>query len=451
VSASTHVLVVDDERFVRESLSELLRHEGFRVDAASDVKRALELLASKRIDVIVSDLSMPGRGGAELLVESRGRTPPVPVVLVTGVGTVSDAVAAMKSGAFDFLQKPVDPDELVLVVRRAAEHKALVSEVHALRERVKGLGRTARLVGGSSAMARVREAIAKVAKSRTSVLIRGESGTGKELAAEEIHRQSDRASEALVRVDCAASDAEAFESELFGQRRGTAPAIEERAGRIALADGGTLLLDAVELLRPTAQARLNRVLETGEYQLAGDERVRMSDVRAIAISNVDLAERVKNGAFRSDLYYRLAVFPLEMPPLRARKEDIPEIAAHLRGNDRALANEALEVLASYDWPGNVRELSNVLERARIVAGDAALDAELLRTILESAAPVASSGASRDLNLRGNLDAREKQILLQALERSRGKKKEAANLLGIDARNLGYYLRKHRINESSSES
>ncbi|HVS11736.1 MAG TPA: sigma-54 dependent transcriptional regulator [Planctomycetota bacterium] len=469
------VLVVDDEAYVRDSLSEVLQAEGMRPHAVDGARAAIEFLSRKRVDVIVTDLRMPSGDGMMLLEESRSLGAAIPILVITGVGTVGEAVQAIKAGAFDFLQKPVDPEELAVLVRRAAEHRRLVGEVASLRSEVQDRQVSRQLVGSSLAMESVRAAIRQVAPTEATVLITGESGTGKELAAEEIHRSSARARGPLVRVSCAALPPERFERVFFGERfervflgeraegpSGEGPPSEER-GRFAEAEGGTLVLDEVGALQPGAQARLLRVLETGEFQPLGESRVRVADVRVIATSNADLAAQVEAGRFRRDLLYRLAVFPIEMPPLRAHKEDLAEIARHLLerphrlpraralGAPVDLGGEALDVLASYDWPGNVRELSNVLERAAIISGAEPLRAELLRDLLEANAPPPEPRAPAELNLRKNLDALERGLVLKAVAVTRGKKKEACELLGIDPRNLGYYLRKHAITDEELRS
>jgi DNA-binding NtrC family response regulator len=455
----SHILIVDDERFVRDSLAEMLSAEGFRVATASNGAEALKQLSSGSFDAIVSDLRMQKGDGLQLLSEAKSRAIETPIVLITGVGTVAEAVAAMKAGAFDFLQKPVEAEELTLAVRRAVEHKRLLSEVQHLRDRARSERETASLVGGSVAMNAVRARIAQVAPTDATVLLTGESGTGKELAANEIHRTSRRAPSPIVRVSCAAIPAELFESELFGHRKGAfAGATLEREGRFAEAEGGTLVLDEVGALAKPTQATLLRVLETGEYQVLGESGARFASARVIAITNEDLAAAVKNNAFRADLYYRLNVFPIEMPPLRAHIEDVREIAEHLlariAGPARRLDTQAVEVLASYGWPGNVRELRNVMERAVILYGASSrsspsspsyIDASLVRSLLE-AGPSTPPAGRAELHLRRNLDAVEREILLRALAASQGKKKEAAQLLGIDPRNLGYYLRKHAISD-----
>ena len=455
MAARARILLVDDERYVRDSLVELLSIEGYACAAAGSMPEALELLGSFAPAVVLTDLSMPSGDGLELLAAIRRAGSHVPVVLMTGVGTVRDAVAAIQGGAYDFLQKPVDASQLRLVLRRAVEHQELVREVRNLREVARpGGGRE--LVGGSAAMARVRQLIEQVAATDATVLVTGESGTGKELVAEHLHLRSARARKPLVRVNCAAIPTTLFESEFFGHRRGAfSGAVADRTGRFAEAEGGTIVLDEIGTLPGEMQAKLLRVLENGEYQVVGESRTRVSDARVIALTNEALAERVQKGEFRADLYYRLAVFPIAMPPLRAHREDIPEIAVALLGTTLAriggFGPGAVEVLASHDWPGKVRELRNLLERAAIVGGNGPLDAGLLRALIEPAlagtAPASALSGGDDFHLRHNLDALEKQLLQRALEKCEGRKKDAAALLGIDARNMGYYLRKHGLSES----
>ncbi|MCC7012453.1 MAG: sigma-54-dependent Fis family transcriptional regulator [Planctomycetes bacterium] len=454
--ARARILIVDDERYVRESLSEMLSAEGYACAVAGSLSEALEQLGPSGAQVVVSDLKMPGGDGIELLTALRKQGATLPVLMMTGVGTVSDAVRAVQAGAYDFLQKPVDVEQLLLQLARAVEHQALVSEVKSLRDRTRDASPHREIVGSSPAIARVRELIEQVAATDATVLVTGESGTGKELVAEHIHRKSPRASRPLVRVNCAAIPSTLFESEFFGHRRGAfSGAVADRVGRFAEAQGGTLVLDEIGTLPPEMQAKLLRVLENGEYQVVGESRTRIADARVLALTNEALPERVQRAEFRADLFYRLNVFPIAMPPLRAHKEDIAAIAGvSLEGIvgrrglgaelSTRLAADALEVLCSYDWPGNVRELRNVIERAVILAGGRELDAALFRALLEPSFSVSGATASDDCHLRRNLDALEKQLIQRALERCEGRKKEASGLLGIDARNLGYYLRKHGL-------
>ena len=438
-----HVLIVDDEEFVRDSLEEILRSKGLATSAAAGAQEAVRFLEKRDCDAIVTDLRMPQGDGLSLLHEARRRGVTIPIVMITGVGTVGEAVQALQAGAFDFLQKPVQPAELVRVVTRAIEHYGLQRELQQLRGTVASLRRAEALVGSSPAMVALREQLARLAATDSTVLISGETGTGKELCAREIHDRSARARRLLVRLDCASFSGSA----------------EELGLRLAEARGGTLLLDDVGALRPEAQAVLARLAERGEYEEPGGA-LRTADVRLIATTSEDLAARVRAGRLRAELFHRLDVVPLRPPPLREHLEDIPEIAAQqlshaqLGGKSRELAPDAIEVLASHEWPGNVRELRNVLERALIVAGAGALTGDVFRSILEpvlaqppARAPDSSLARLTEFNLRRNVDLRERDVVLGALRRAAGVKKEACELLGIDPRNLGYYLRKHRIKES----
>ncbi|MBL8804382.1 MAG: sigma-54-dependent Fis family transcriptional regulator [Planctomycetes bacterium] len=452
MAKSATILVVDDEVYVRNSLAEVLQSEGFAVQSAGSLAEAAERLAAAEPDVVLSDLRMSGGDGLELLKFVRRQGYATPVVLMTGVGTLRDAVEAIQGGAYDFLQKPVDSQQLALVLRRALEHRELVREVRTLRSSVREAAGKRELVGQSAALARVRALIDQVGPTDATVLVTGESGTGKELVGEQVHRASARASKSLVRVNCSAVPPTLFESEFFGHRRGAfSGAVSDRVGRFAEAQGGTLVLDEIGTLPPEMQAKLLRVLENGEYQVVGESRTRVADARVIALTNENLPERVAKGEFRADLYYRINVFPIALPPLRTHKEDLPQIAdailAGLRDAGRGpvrLDASALEVLQSYDWPGNVRELRNLLERASIVAGLRPIDAALVRALLEPTLSLSPSAGSDDLNLRRNLDAAEMQLVQRALDRSEGRKKDAAEMLGIDPRNLGYYLRKHGL-------
>jgi DNA-binding NtrC family response regulator len=452
------VLVVDDESFVRESLVDLLRSEGYRPVAAGSSKEALRLIDEEPVAAVITDLKMPGGGGLELLREVRRVRRDLPVILLTGVGTIDDAVSAMKAGAYDFIQKPVNPDEFSLLVRRATEHRDLVQEVTYLRAEVNALRAPSDLVGDSEYLREVRRLAAQVAPSDVTVLITGESGTGKELVAAEIHRQSLRAERNFVRVNCAAITETLFESEFFGHRRGSfTGAIADRVGRFGEAEGGTLALDEIGVLKPEMQAKLLRVLETGEYQVVGESRTRIADVRIIAITNEDLAARMGEGAFRSDLYYRLNVFPIRVPPLRERRPDVGLLAEHFLRRARqaaarepaapaALSAEAVEVLAGYSWPGNVRELRNVMERASILAGPAVPDAALFARILGGSSPAGED--ENDLNIKKRVDGLERRLIATAVKRAGGKKRDAALLLGVDPKNLGYYLKKHGLGDIS---
>ncbi|HKE00496.1 MAG TPA: sigma-54 dependent transcriptional regulator, partial [Planctomycetota bacterium] len=427
------------------------------VDAATAVLRD-----ETDLDAILSDLKLPDGDALELLRRAADHRPNVPTVVFSGVGTVAHAVEAMKAGALDFLSKPVDPGALLAVVRRAVEHHGLVEEVRRLKAAVPPEVMQARIIGSSRALQDVLALARRAAATDARVLLQGESGTGKELLALEIHRASRRARRPFVRVNCGAIPESLFESEMFGHKRGAfTGASEERLGVFAEAHGGTIALDEVGALPLEAQAKLLRVLETGEYARVGESRPRHADARVIAITNEDLAERVRAGSFREDLYFRLNVVPIVVPPLRDRKEDLPELSAHLLeriarrdgGPARRLAPSAAEVLARHDWPGNVRELRNVLERATIVGPGGPIAAETLDGILaagflrsDDAEGADAIRLGDDLHLRSRTEAFQREVIREALARSGGVRKECARLLGVDARNLAYYIRKHGLAE-----
>jgi len=458
------LLLVDDEPYVLESLRRLLDSEGFECLTAPDAESALKTLRERPVQVVVTDLSLPGDDGITLLRRSRELDADRPVIVLSGVGTVASAVAAMKEGALDFLSKPVEPDALVALLRRAIEHGNLVDEVRSLRASVRELGEPADIVGESAPIRDVLRTIATVAPTDARVLVFGESGTGKELVAHAIHARSRRAKKPFVRVNCAAIPESLFESEFFGHKRGAfTGATEDRVGRLAEAHGGTIALDEIGTLRADAQAKLLRAIETGEYQPVGESKTRRADVRVIAITNEDLEARVRAGTFREDLYFRLKVVPIVVPALRARKEDIPPISEHflaaLSRRDgsarKRLSKGAADVLAAYDWPGNVRELRNALERAALLIPGEEIGADAMAGIIEggmftpaktslggNAAPSVSGDA--DLRLRERTHALEKQLILEALRRSGGKKREASALLGIDPSNFSYYVKKHQL-------
>ncbi len=450
------ILIVEDDAFVRGSMAEILREEGLEIEIAASVDEAEALLARETVSVVLTDLRMPGRSGLELLHDPALKGSAVPVIVITG-DPVDNAVTAMEAGAYDLLLKPIEPEKLAFVVRRALQHGGLVDEVHRLRDAVHRFRGSHALAGSSRSITRVRRLVEQVAPTDATVLVTGESGTGKELVAAEIHRLSPRGSGPFVLVNCAAVPEAVFESEFFGHRSGAfSGAHADRAGRFAEASGGTLVLDEVQNLRGDQQSKLLRVLESGEFQVVGESRTRRADVRIVAISNQDLQASVRAGDFRHDLFYRLNVFPIELPPLREHLEDISEIAAEMleRWNERrgagkqspSITPEALAVLAEYDWPGNVRELRNVLERALILfQPQGTIESEAMRVILGSAPPrTGREGEPQDLNLRRRLESLEAQLLGEALARAGGRKKEAARILGLDPKNLSYYLRKHRL-------
>ena len=455
------VLVVEDEAYVRDSLVEILRARGFDVSASATVDEALERLARAPVDAVLSDLKMPKKDGLELVRRMQALSPDVPILILTGHGTVASAVECLKAGATDYILKPVEPDALELSLGRALEGRALRREVRYLRSAVAGAGGSETAIGDSPAWKRVLAMVQAAAPTDSGVLLTGESGTGKELLARRLHAQSARASGPFVKVNCAAVPLEMWESEFFGHRKGSfTGAQSDRDGRFQLADRGTLLLDEVGAMPAAGQAKLLRAIQDGEFERLGDEQATRVDVRVVASTNSDLEADVQRGRFRADLFYRLNVVRITVPPLRERKEDIPPLARHFIGEIAGrLGREAPELpavavarLAAYHWPGNVRELRNAVERAMILDPSHGLES---LDLAQEGAPLPLAGAAaptadRELNLRESLNRLERELLLEAQRRAGGVRKEAARLLGIDPRNLAYYLHKHDLAPDASE-
>jgi len=429
------VLVVDDEEDIRSFIAEALEGPGLHVVKARDGQEAAELCAHQEFHLVITDLTMPRLDGLSLLRKLRAETPETEVILLTAHGTVGTAVEAMKLGAFDYLSKPLSgPDELRLLVRRALE----MGDLRAESDRHK---RTERkpppLVATDPLMLAVAEQIRKVAATNATVLLLGESGTGKEVAARAVHAESPRSAGPFVAVSCAAITETLLESEIFGHEKGAfTGATEARRGRFELADGGTLFLDEVGELAPGLQSKLLRVLEERKFERVGGSRTISVDVRLVAATNRDLAAEMQAGRFRADLYHRLAVFPIRLPPLRERRKDIIPLAEHLLvriGEDLgrrglSLSAAARAALLARDWPGNVRELRNVLERAAILTDGKQLEAEYLGAFT-AAAPIAAAGPA------GTLRDSERATIAAALAATGGHRKQAAERLGIGERTL----------------
>jgi DNA-binding NtrC family response regulator len=444
------LLVVEDEPYVRQSLVDVLRSRDFDAEAAPSVAEALAHLAKSPVDVVLTDLKMPGQDGRELVRRMQASAPDVPVIVLTGHGTISSAVECLRAGASDYLTKPVDPAALEVALERALAGRALRREVGLLRS----VSAVEAPIGASAAWRRTMDMVTAAAASDSTILLTGESGTGKELLARLAHRLSPRADGPYVRVNCAAVPLEIWESEFFGHRKGSfTGAGTDREGRFQLADRGTLFLDEVGAMPQAGQAKLLRVIQDGEFDRIGDDRPTRVDVRIVAATNSDLGAEVAAGRFRSDLYYRLNVVRITVPPLRERPDDIgplaerfvADITTRLGRPTPALGPEVLDRLRAYSWPGNVRELRNVIERALILSPRGGLEGLDVSPEAASAPPPGGDGEpAGDLNLRVALTGLEKNLVREALRRSAGVRKEAARLLGIDARNLGYYLRKHQL-------
>jgi DNA-binding NtrC family response regulator len=447
------VLLVDDEPKIRQALSAALRDEGHDVSSTGSPREALRLVTERPFDLLVVDNLMPELSGLELIREvvgaiGAGERPQI--LMMTAHATVQSAIEAMKLGALDYLQKPFEIDEFLVVAARAIEvgrlrthHDYLITERD---EQFDHYG----IVGRSRAIQDVVHTARLVAQSRSTVLIVGETGTGKELVARAIHDWSGQREMPLVRVNCAALPETLIESELFGHVRGAfTGAISNKKGRFALADGGTIFLDEVGVIAPAVQAKLLRVLQEREFEPLGSERSVHVDVRVIAATNRDLRQLVAEGKFQEDLYYRLNVIPITMPPLRDRREDIPLLVEHFikRHAGRAgkridgISPQAMTLLLEALWPGNVRELENAVERAVVLAP---LPVIQDRDVTLVSATVPGAAGLPALNLKQNLDWAERESVRRALETARGVKKDAAELLGISQRAMSYYVAKHKL-------
>jgi len=438
--ADITVLVVDDEASNLASLEKIFQREGMRVFTADGAKAALEVVRRHRVQVVLTDLMMPGTSGVELLRALKEVSPDTEVVLMTAYGTVETAVQAMRDGAYDFVEKPLKRMTIVKSVRKAAERQSLVAENRSLRQELKLLTNR-EIVGQSPALRRVLDVATQAAPSSATVLILGESGTGKELIARYIHSKSNRASGPFVAVNCAAIPESILEAELFGHERGAfTGAIAKREGRFARARGGTLFLDEIGELSPAVQVKILRVLQEGEYEPVGGHTVK-ADARIVAATNRDLVSEVEAGRFREDLYYRLNVISVTAPPLRARREDIPLLADHFLGvyctkNGRArltVPNEVLHKLMDYSWPGNVRQLENVIERAAVLCRSELLGLGDLPDAVASAAPRLPSELT--FSIGTPLSEVEQRMIRDTLSHTGGDKSLAAQLLGISTRTI----------------
>jgi len=446
MSRPIRILVADDERNLRELVVRELARRGHDVEGVADGEAALARLAEGGFDVVVLDMKMPRREGIEVLRELSGLPEPPQVIVMTGFQEVSTAVEAMKLGAYDYLTKPAKIEELDVLVRKAAEKGQLLRDNVALRAHAPGAQPFAGILTRSARMQEVLRMIERVAPTDSSVLVLGESGTGKELVARAIHERSTRAGRPFVPIHCGALPREVLESELFGHEKGAfTGAVNAKPGLIELADGGTLLLDEIGEMEPDSQVKLLRVLETGAFFRVGGTRARRVDVRIVAATNRDLAEAMRAGEFRQDLYYRINTITLSLPPLRDRRDDVAPLAQHFLETSTAygakrLSAAALACLEAYPWPGNVRELQHAIERAVILAkGDEIQPQDLPPEVACGAPPPAAAPAA------GSLEAMERQHIVTILRQVGGHRGKAAALLAIDPKTLyrkilGYQIR-----------
>ena len=439
--ANKRILVVDDDSYVREATEAILRSRNYDVDTAPEAKTALQKLDEGDYELILSDIRMPGMNGLELLEAARAKVPDTHIIMMTAFGTVEDAVEAMKKGAYDYIQKGTDPTEIELVVERALKYQETERENRRLRSELQDKYSFNNMIGKAHNMEQVFDLIDTVADSRATVLVTGESGTGKELVARALHYNSTRHNGPFIRLNCAALPKDLMESELFGHEKGAfTGAIKQTRGRFEMADGGTLLLDEISEIDPSLQAKLLRVLQEREFERIGSTQTIKVDVRIVATTNRDLQKEVEEGNFREDLYYRLNVIEMGLPPLRERKEDIPSLVTSFidRFNHEnsksieSLDESALELLIQYGWPGNVRELENYIERAVVVSrGPVLQEGDFPKKL--TAGP--SGRQDQGLTVGMTVHEVECQLIMKTLEACRGNRTEAATTLGISTRTL----------------
>ena len=442
MSSKRSILVVDDEALVNEFFEAVLTKLGHDVQTASSAAAALELIQTIEFDVILSDVKMPNMSGIELLQKIKAESPDTVVMMITAHGTVKDAVEAMKLGAFDYILKPVLPDELELSLNKALDHRQLVFENRILRNEIRSRYNLGTIVGSDKSLLSVLEDLASAAKSRSTILIRGESGTGKELIARAIHYNSPRKDGPFIKLNCAALPEGLIESELFGHEKGAfTNAIKQSPGRFELADNGTLLLDEVSEIPTSVQAKLLRVLQEREFERVGSGVSLKVDVRIVATTNRNLEEEIAAGKFRQDLFYRLNVIPLQLPPLRKRPNDIPMLIDHFikkfnvenAREVRGVTEKAMKLLLNYHWPGNIRELENYIERAVVLCKtDRITDTDLPSHLALGELARHSHSPSDTIMPIAEM---EKIMILKALESFDGNRTKAAEALGINPRTL----------------
>jgi two-component system response regulator AtoC len=452
VTSTARILVVDDEVNICNALSTLLEKRGYDAKGIGTAAEAFRYLEETPADLVITDVRMPGMDGIEFLRRLKGKWPSTEVVIMTAFGSIDAAVEAMRLGAYDYLTKPVDRERFPMVVEKALERHALVSENKQLRDRLETRFRFDQLVGKSESMQRIYGLVEMVADSDVTVLLTGESGTGKEVVARAIHHKSLRADHPFVTVNCGALPADLFESELFGYEKGAfTGAVATKIGRFELAHRGTLLLDEIGELSLKSQVDFLRVLETKEFRRLGGTKVVRVDARVIAATNRNLEEAVKQGEFREDLFYRLNVVPIKLPPLRERAEDIPllietflpEFCAQHNRAPKTIAPEAMRLLRLYSWPGNIRQLRNLLERLVITVRESTIGPEHLPEEIQVSREDARTMV---VTLGTSLEEIEKEVIRRTLAEVTSHREKAAKLLGISLRALQYKIKEYGIRE-----
>ena len=448
------ILIADDEPLIRKSLYESLRMEGYEAAMAAYGEEALQKIARIPIDLVIADIKMPKVSGIDLLKQIKAKYPDIPVLLITGYGTIDQAVEAMRLGAADYITKPITDGEIQIVIKKLFEQKNLIEENIALRQQLALTARDRfhRLIGRDEKMQRIYTLIETIAQTKATILIKGESGTGKRLISLAIHANDPvRKDKPFVEVSCAALPETLLESELFGHVKGAfTGAIRDRVGRFEVAQGGTILLDEIDAFSPALQVKLLRVLQEGQFERVGDTKTVQVDVRIIAATNQNLEEAIKKGAFREDLYYRLNVIAVELPPLRERKGDIPLLVAHFlekfseknKKKFSSVSDGFLKTLEAYHWPGNVRELENVIERATIVAQEDYLTEQDLPALFHELPEVHAAASGRPL--KEMLGEPEKELIVRTLQECHWNRKKAAALLGVNRTTLSNKMKKYNL-------
>ncbi|RKY54063.1 MAG: sigma-54-dependent Fis family transcriptional regulator [Candidatus Neomarinimicrobiota bacterium] len=451
------VLLVDDEKSVRSTLSLFLKKVGYQVVEASNGQEAIERLKTQFFDLVITDLKMKPVDGMEVLRIAKSLNPMTEVIVMTAYSTVESGVEAMKLGAYDYIQKPFDKDEFLILVAKALERKELLTEVEQLQDELREKYRFENIIGASKEMMEVLSMVSKVASTDSTVLITGESGTGKELIAKAIHLNSRRKNRAFVTINCGALPENLQESELFGHVRGAfTGAIRDKRGLFQEANGGTLFLDEVGETALATQVKLLRFLQDGEIRRVGDNEAIHVDVRLLAATNQDLEKAIKEGTFREDLYYRLNVIPIHIPPLRERKDDIPLLINHFfkeftertKKKITSVSQESMNILINYDWPGNVRELENVVERAGILTSRSVIMPEDLPSYIRDAHK--KTVEKHEQMPEGTLEELEKHYILKNLEKYSWNQKKVSEVLGISTTTLWRKLKTYGIEPKKTE-
>ncbi|MGI6456803.1 MAG: sigma-54-dependent transcriptional regulator [bacterium] len=461
-SREVHILIVDDDERMAKTIARALQAQGYTCQIALSGDQGLNYVHDQHFDLILTDLVMPGFDGVTFVRSVKAIDPNIPIIMITGHGTIDTAVESMKAGAFHYLTKPIRLQELQVYVNKALDSREMLVEVQELKDRLKNFDRGHRIIGKSQGIRNIITQVEQIAPSTATVLITGETGTGKEIIAETIHLLSPRAHKNMIKVNCGALPESLLESELFGHTKGSfTGAYKDHQGRFEVADGGTIFLDEIGEMSPASQVRLLRVLQEGEFERVGSTKPIQIDVRVIAATNRDLAELVKEGTFRQDLYYRINTFHLEIPPLSERKDDIPLLAQHFiekyaeKNNKKieGLGEYAYQALLNYTWPGNVRELENVIEHGVIMAKGDRIVIEDLPDRLQHVVEKPAQAAPHNIVIPLGYSAQKSEgiILRRTLEMTQGDKEAAAKILGYSTRTLYRKMKEHKISLDTGET